>query len=559
MQKLTSRPSIPQPNGAQPQPHVENGHVNGTASDPRTAFNRSTVAEPEYSPDEFAVVRAIIAHPAFAKQVLAKVEIGDFQSRPISNIVAAARYCAQNKITPTLDQIEEGLRIEAEKASDKDTRRDLRKSQAIVAEIQSKPCTPEILRQARDYIKQLEATARQALEITPPAFAFSTDLDLDSRLSEISWLWDRYIPNGFLTGLVGEQDQGKSMVAQGLCNTIISGGRWPDGTHAAFPDDTKLLWIDTEGSIALFHQRAKDWKMPRGRFILPPDPLQELTVDDAVCWHWIEAAIEHFHPPLVVIDALSGAHRTGKISGNDEMKPIMKQLASLAQKHNIAVLVIHHLNKPAPGVPSYPITIHRLLGAQAIPQYCRSILAIGTPDPAQPDARRLDVIKLNLAKKPEPVGYEITDLGPAWGAAPEPPKERRAVDDAVDFLEIALAGGPRPSEEIEGERKAAGIGSNAIKDAKKILGVQAKREGGKEGGRWFLVPKETYTVARESEGDANQPRVRTSSISLSSLSPLTPLTPLDHEEVKPVEEVTGLMGLAPCQSTEPLETVRGEI
>ncbi len=241
--------------------------------------------------------------------------------------------------------------------------------------------------------------------------------------------------------------------------------------------------------------------MPRGRFILPPDPLQELTVDDAASWQWIEAAIEKFRPPLVVIDALSGAHRTGKISGNDEMKPIMKKLVGLAQKHNIAVVVIHHLNKPAPGMPSYPITIHRLLGAQAIPQYCRSILAIGTPDPSRPESRRLDVIKLNLARKPKAIGYELTDHGPAFGEAPEPPKERRAVDDAVDFLEMALANGPRPSEEIDGERKAAHIGGNALGNAKNVLGVTSRREGGKDG-RWFLFPREKKTAGSQGEARA---------------------------------------------------------
>jgi len=317
-------------------------------------------------------------------------------------------------------------------------------------------------------------------------FEFTTDSALDESLSEITWLWEGYIPNGFLTGIVGEQDQGKSMVTQGVCDIVLRGTQWPDGKpHTPHPD-TKLLWIDTEGSIALLHQRMKDWGMPRGRFILPPDPLQELTVDDFECWRWIEAAIERFKPPLVVIDALSGAHRSGKENGGDEMKPIMKKLAGLAQKHNIAVVIVHHLNKPAPGAPSYPITIHRLRGSTAIPQYCRSILAVGTPDQNRPESRRLDVIKLNLARKPAPVGYELTDHGPAFGEAPEPPKERRAVDVAIDFLQERLMHGIAPSDEVNAEAKARSIGMNALNDAKKVLGIKAKREGGKVG-RWMLI------------------------------------------------------------------------
>lgn len=330
----------------------------------------------------------------------------------------------------------------------------------------------------------------------PFEFSFTTDSDLDERLGEIEWLWPGFIPRGFLTAVVGDQDQGKSQVAQSLCDIILRGSRWPDGQPHTPEPDTKLLWIDTEGSIALFHQRAKAWGMPRGRFILPADPLQELTVDDVEHWMWIEAAIERFRPPLVVIDALSGAHKSGKENGNDEMKPVMRKLAALAQRFNIAVVIVHHLNKPAQGLASYPVTIHRLRGATAIPQYCRAILALGTPDMSQPESRRLDVIKLNLARKPESVGYRLSDLGPMWGEAPEAPKQRRAIDDALDFLEVAMKDGPRLASEVQEDARAQKIGSNALRDAMKVASVRAQREGGSNG-RWFWYPA-NYTRV---EGD----------------------------------------------------------
>jgi putative DNA primase/helicase len=355
-------------------------------------------------------------------------------------------------------------------------------------------CAPAGLKQADAKQTALDLAARIKSQATSthaekpaPKFAFTTDSDLDERLGEIEWLWPGYIPRGLVTGIVADQDQGKSTIAQNFCDTILRGARWPDGTPHTPQPETKLLWIDTEGSIALFHQRAKSWGMPRGRFILPPDPLQELTVDDFEHWAWIEAAIEKFQPPLVVIDALSGAHKS-KESGNDEMKLVMKKLAGLAQRFNIAVLVVHHLNKPAPGVASYPISIHRLRGASAIPQYCRSILALGTPDVNQPENRRLDVIKLNIARKPEPIGYLLTDSGPMWGQAPEAPKQRRAIDDALDFLEIAMQSGARLASDVEEEAKAEKIGGNALRDAKKVLKIKALREGGTDG-RWFWHPE----------------------------------------------------------------------
>lgn len=319
---------------------------------------------------------------------------------------------------------------------------------------------------------------------------FSTDTALDNALGEIEWLWDGFIPLGFLTGLVGEQDGGKSTIAQGFARLLLEGGVWPDGQRAPkLPSDQKLLWIDTDGNIALFHQKLKSWNMPRGRFIFPADPLQELSIDNPRDWRWIEAAIAEFCPPLVVIDALSGSH-SGKENDTDSMKFVMKRLHNLAQKYKVAIVVIHHLNKPPVGVPLYPITIARLRGSTSISQFCRSILALTVPDPNAPDARRLDVIKLNLAKKPPAVGYVLTDEGPAWGNAPEPPKQHRAADDAADFLSRALANGQRPAKGVRDDAIAEGLSDFALKQARKQLGVKATKSRSSNGEwLWELDPE----------------------------------------------------------------------
>lgn len=314
-------------------------------------------------------------------------------------------------------------------------------------------------------------------------FQFTTDDVLDKCLSSIKWLWPGYIPRGFVTLIVGDQDQGKSTVAQDFCRTIFIGGCWPNGEPCNI-EAPYLLWIDTEGSLALFRQRLHDWNMPRGRFILPTDPIKELAIDNAADWRWIEEAIEELNPPLVVVGSLSGGH-SGEENSNDAMKAVLKRLSALAQRRQIAVVVIHHLAKVPSGAPEYPINLNRIRGASSISQFCRSILALSTPDREAPEQRRLDVIKLNISRKPEALGYVLTDDGPAWGKAPEPRSHRRVADDAVEFLRDALANGVRESDAVLTESREANIGMTAFKAAKKILNVRSRREGGKDG-RWFL-------------------------------------------------------------------------
>jgi AAA domain len=329
---------------------------------------------------------------------------------------------------------------------------------------------------------------------------YSTDADLDGILADVSWFWRNWIPNGFPTMIAGFGDAGKSTVVQDICKRFFNKQPWPDGQYNDIdPADMKLLWIDTEASQAIFRQRLIDWGMPRGRFILPGNPLHDLLLDNDEDWAWIKGAIEDYRPPLVVIDSLSGSHNKDENS-NDGMKPIMKKLAHLAQEYQIAVVIIHHLTKPAPGVPEWPITQPMLRGATSITQYCRSVIGCGTPNKQEPFAHGFMSVKLNLAKKPEPLGYTLTDQGPAWGAVPEVPQPRRAVDDAIDFLKAELKNGVRLSDEINAKAKACSIGYNALCDAKKVLGVDAHREGGKNG-RWFLSMPE-WAPANDEEGGA---------------------------------------------------------
>ena len=337
--------------------------------------------------------------------------------------------------------------------------------------------------------------AREFVAQCEPAFEFSTDNELDDQLGSIEWEWSKYIPRGFVTGLVGEQDTGKSTVAQDFCRTLISGGNWPDGQPTNGNAD-KLLWIDTDGNLPLFHQRLKTWKMPRGRFIFPPDSLQELAIDNPENWRWIERAVEKFGIRLVVIDALSGSHN-GKSNDEDSMKVIMKRLHAFAQKYKIAVVVLHHLNKAGAGVPAYPITIGRMRGSGAISQYCRSILALTTPDATQPNERRLDVIKLNIAKRPGPVGYILTDDGPMWGEAPEPAQQaqpHRAADDAEEFLRAELAGGAKAAHDVRDKAVAAGLSDYALKQARKKIGIEPEKNRVQNGGWLWSLPSENDEI-----------------------------------------------------------------
>ncbi len=61
------------------------------------------------------------------------------------------------------------------------------------------------------------------------------------------------------------------------------------------------------------------------------------------------------------------------------------------------------------------------------------------------------------------------------------------------------AHGAAPAAEVNAEAKARSIGMNAVNDAKKVLGIKTKREGGKDG-RWMLIVPALAPTSDEEEG-----------------------------------------------------------
>ena len=312
---------------------------------------------------------------------------------------------------------------------------------------------------------------------------FSTDADLDALLGQIEWLWPGWILRGYVTAIVAQQEQGKSNVALDLMGRLFRGAPWPDGTPTGVPADCRILWIDTEMALGGLKQRRDDWGLPQGRIILPPSPLQLLQLDKPGDWQWVENIVAREKPPVVLVDALSGAHR-GDERDNDAMKVLLQRLSGLAQAHKIAVPVIHHVRKAGVGEPDWPINLDRVRGASAITQFCRSIIALGTPDKTQPDLRRFESIKSNFARKPEPLGYQILDTGLAWGAAPDVPRAANPIEGARAFLLDFLATGQKLSNDVIDAAAEENLSGSTLQRASKELGIKKRKENGPEG-RWF--------------------------------------------------------------------------
>jgi len=325
------------------------------------------------------------------------------------------------------------------------------------------------------------------LEPLVPTPRSSTLRDYARTVAEVSWAWQDWLPNSFLTLLVAEPGKGKSYLALHLAELFAFGGQWPDGTPARPRGKTVLA--DTEAGLSIHCTRVNKCGGERlyDAILLPhDDPLADTRLDNPEQLARINCLLRVPEVALLIVDSLSGSHSRDENSA--ETGDIAKMLAYLAQDTGKPVLAVHHLNKN--NALAEHITLDRIRGHSSIIQYPRTIWALDSPDPDDPEAIRLSVLKNNLQQKPEPLGMRISDAGLQFTSTPPmASRQQSALEEAKAFLREQLGEQSRWQTDLQAEAEKADICWRTLSTAKKALGIASKKDGAS--GRWYwLLPRE---------------------------------------------------------------------
>ena len=233
--------------------------------------------------------------------------------------------------------------------------------------------------------------------------------------------------------------------------------------------------------------RAKEMNLPTDKIYSPlGDPLDDFRLDNGD--HRAKLATMALWPQikLIVVDSLSGADPTAEKSTQDAKN--VNWLAALARDTQKPVILTHHLRKRGLFDIEGEVSLDRIRGISTILQYARVIWAIDTPNLQDKDTKRLSVIKSNLAKKPEPIGFVIDDEI-TFTDAPEKPRNETRVEQAADLLQALLEKEPRSAVDILDEFEQAGYSKSGLYRAKDALSVVSIRKNG----RWvWSLPQKNY-------------------------------------------------------------------
>jgi putative DNA primase/helicase len=325
----------------------------------------------------------------------------------------------------------------------------------------------------------------------------------------VRWAWPGVFPLGMLSLIAGDPGLGKSTAALDFAARITTGRDMPDKTPGILGDVILLSAEDPKSSVIkrrLRELRADDKRVfiLNGQCVVTEsgERIVDLTLQDVRAIE--DAILQRPECRLLIVDPISAYMGSADSHVNSDVRSILKALAELAEKHNIAVILISHLNK-AGGVRA----VYRITGSLAFIAACRTAWLVSQESEAS-DERLFTCIKSNVGPSNrgwkfrrlidgrlewDSSGIEITaqqaldeldrkrtDDEPQRGPLPE---KREA---CVTWLSNRLAAGPVLTATVMADAVTAGYPSeHTLRDAKNALGVVSYKPTN-PGPNWWKLP-----------------------------------------------------------------------
>ena len=311
-------------------------------------------------------------------------------------------------------------------------------------------------------------------------------------VEKIDWLLYPFIPFGKVTIVQGDPGEGKTtMVLQIIAKLTKGEAVLPSGSDEPALEEKTM---DLE-PVNVIYQTAEDGLgdtiKPRllsagadcSRVMVIDDNDQALTMMDAR----LEEAIIKTKARLVVLDPIQGflgaavdMHRA------NEIRPLMKRVAVLAEKYHCAIILIGHMNKNSNGKSSY-----RGLGSIDFQAAARSVLIVGRIKD-EPEIRVVCHVKSSLAPEGKSIAFRLDkDTGFEWIGEYDISADDllsgdnrgKKIHAAKEFLQEVLASGSVAQTKVAEEAESRGIKKKTLWNAKKELEINSV----KIGNQWFWM------------------------------------------------------------------------
>ena len=318
------------------------------------------------------------------------------------------------------------------------------------------------------------------------------------RMSEVDtqaveWLWKPYIPFGKVTIVQGNPGEGKTTFALRLAAACTTGGTLPG--MKPLPPFQVIYQTAEDGLGDTVKPRLIEAEADLDRVLVIDEAKRELTLSD----ERIEKAITQNGARLIILDPIQ-AYMGEKADMNraNEVRPMFRRLADVAERTGCAVILIGHLNKAAGGQSAY-----RGLGSIDFRAAARSVLLIGRVK-REPNVRVIVHDKSSLAPEGKPVAFCLDpETGFSWigeyditadellsGAGGNTTTKTEQAEKLI--LDLLADGKELASEDIVKAAAEAGISERTVKNARRNLDTRI--EVIRRGNQWYYRRNEAKSA-----------------------------------------------------------------
>lgn len=303
----------------------------------------------------------------------------------------------------------------------------------------------------------------------------------------VRWLSYPRIPQGKVVIIGGDPGVGKGLLMSRLVAALTTGKPlFPDQLGTA-PDPGDAVVIEYEDGIGdTVKPRMRAAGADQSRVYIPPVGDRAFKASDVPA---LDELLEALPDVRMIFISPVGSFIGGKTDTyrDNEVRDVLNPLAALAERRQITVILIMHLNKQ-----SLDTLLYKLSGSIAFAGVSRSVLVLGR----ERDGTRLGIVheKNNLGPEAELLEYRISapaspdgvTFPPAalhWvhdteltedilfgGSRPGPKPVLR--DACSEWLNAELGAGPRPVAELFDTGKQLGFSEKVVYAAAKEVGIR---------------------------------------------------------------------------------------
>lgn len=303
----------------------------------------------------------------------------------------------------------------------------------------------------------------------------------DVEEEEINWLYYPYIPQGKITLCAAYPGTGKTYL---LCYiaACVSNGKYLFSLVPFDDEPGSVIYLTAEDGIGDTIKKRLRICGADMKKIYVPQMNNQLLFDSPE----IEEYMRDVKPKLMIFDPFQ-AYIGGAVDMNapNKTREQMGHIVDLAQKYNVAVVIICHFNKNGKGD-----AITRVLGSTDIMGACRGYIALGNV-PGEDEMKFMSHEKSSLAKKGKTILFEIApdnggivyrgenSLSMDDYTAIRSKKRANAapaIEGAKEFLINNMPEGRRFAQELKNLAVANHISESTLGRARQELGIISQQE-----------------------------------------------------------------------------------